>query len=51
MDRLVKAKRVAINTGVLYEVFTYNIYNKAQRKIIKKTGKGLGELRFKPLLD
>jgi hypothetical protein len=50
-DRPVKAKRVAADAGVPCGVFTRDAYNKAQRKAMEKTGKGPGELRFKPLPD
>jgi hypothetical protein len=50
-DRLVKAKRVAADTGVLYEVFIQDAYNKAERKVIDRTRKSPGELKFKLLLE
>jgi len=46
IERLVKAKRVTIDAGILYEVFTRDMYNKVEYKIIDKTGKALGELGF-----
>jgi len=47
----VKARRVVANTVIPYRVFIQDIYNKAEYKTIEKTGKSLGELCFKPLLE
>ena len=33
-ERPVKAKRVTIDTGVPYGIFTHDIYNKVERKTI-----------------
>ena len=40
-----------MDIGVLYKVFTRDTYNKAKRKVIDKTKKSLGELKFKLLLE
>ena len=34
MERLVKVKRVTIDAGVLYGIFTRNTYNKIEHKTI-----------------
>ena len=45
-ERLIKAKRVTIDTGVPCGIFTRDTYNKAEHKTIDQTGKALGELGF-----
>jgi hypothetical protein len=42
---------VAADTGVLCGVFIRDAYNKAERKVIDRTGKSPGEMKFKPLLE
>ena len=49
ISKPIKGERIASDSGILCGIFTWDCYNKVERKKMEIIGKSLEELGYKPL--